>query len=192
VKKNRTSKKGRKTPGVVVSEAVLVRLRTSDVSVLRGEERRIARLAEASSSPGERGNMPAEAKADATHEGQSAPELHQLLVRAATSVWRALGKLHDPDTGEVREESRRVHRHVEAIGEALEAFGVETLDPRSSVFDAGLPLKVISFEETPGLVKEVITETIKPSVRWRGRLLQVGEVIVGVPPQPPASKSENQ
>ena len=99
----------------------------------------------------------------------------------ATNAWRAKNKMVDPDTGETKEEMKRVYRHIEAILESLSQIGVETIDPVGCAYDTGMALKVVTFEPTPGLSNEEITETIKPSVAWQGRLIQIGEVIVGTP-----------
>lgn len=99
----------------------------------------------------------------------------------ATNAWRAKTKMVDPDTGEAKAEMKRVYRHIEAIYESLKQIGVETIDPVGRIYDSGMALKVVSFEPTPGLSSEEIKETIKPSVVWLGRLIQIGEVIVGTP-----------
>jgi len=99
----------------------------------------------------------------------------------ATNAWRAKTKMVDSETGETKEEMKRVYRHIEAIFESLSQIGVETIDPVGRAYDTGMALKVVTFEPTPGLSNEEITETIKPSVAWQGRLIQIGEVIVGTP-----------
>lgn len=103
------------------------------------------------------------------------------LAAIATNAWRAKVKMVDPETGETKEEMRRVYRHIEAVFESLTSVGVETIDPTGRAYDSGMAMKVISFEQTPGLSKEEIKETIKPSVSFQGRLIQMGEVIVGTP-----------
>ena len=102
----------------------------------------------------------------------------------ATNAWRARVKMVDADTNEPTEPMKRVYRHVEAIFEALKQMGVEYIDPVGRPYDSGMALKVVTFEPTPGLSKEEIKETVKPSVIWQGRLIQMGEVIVGTPPRP--------
>ncbi len=99
----------------------------------------------------------------------------------ATNTWRAKIKMVDSDTGETKEEMKRVYRHIEAIVEALKQIGVETIDPVGLAYDSGMALKVVTFESTPGLSSEEIKETISPSVAWQGQLIQIGEVIVGTP-----------
>lgn len=105
----------------------------------------------------------------------------QVFAHIATNAWRAKVKMVDSDTGEAKEEMKRVYRHIEAIFEALKQIGVEITDHTGRAYDSGMALKVISFEPTAGLSKEEIKETIKPTVVWRGRLIQMGEVIVGTP-----------
>ena len=113
----------------------------------------------------------------------SGPDEQWLKTAAsiATNAWRAKVKMVDTETNEPKEEMKRVYRHVEAIFEALKQVGVEITDPIGRVYDSGMALKVVTFEPTVGLSKEEIKETIKPSVTWQGRLIQMGEVIVGTP-----------
>ena len=80
-----------------------------------------------------------------------------------------------------RTEMKRVYRHIEGIFDSLKDIGIETLDLTGRAYDSGMALKFVSFEQTPGLSKEEITETIKPAVIWDGRLVQLSEVIVGTP-----------
>ena len=104
------------------------------------------------------------------------------VANIATNAWRIKTKIVDPDTGEAKEEMKRIYRHVEGILETLEELGVETIDPINEPYDSGMALKVISFEKTQGLTKEEIKETIKPSIIWQKNIfLQIGEVIVGTP-----------
>lgn len=109
------------------------------------------------------------------------PEVTATLVSVATNAWRARNKMVDAETGEPQDDMRRVYRHIEGIFNAFEELGLRTIDPTGKAYDSGMALKVISFEPTPGLSSEEITETIKPSITWQGRLLQTGEVIVGTP-----------
>lgn len=117
-------------------------------------------------------------------------EWAKIAASIATNAWRAKTRMVDPDTGEAKEEMRRVCRHIEAIIENLKQLGVETMDPVGRTYDPGMALKVVSFEQTPGLSKEEIKETIKPSVSWQGHLIQMGEVIVGTPVASEMQKGE--
>lgn len=105
----------------------------------------------------------------------------QAFATIATNAWRTRNKMTDEDTGEAKEEMKRAYRHIEALFDALSEIGIEIRDMQGRAFDSGMALKVISFEPTPGLSREEIAETIKPTVTWQGELIQMGEVIVGTP-----------
>jgi len=104
-----------------------------------------------------------------------------LLANVAINTWRALQKIIDVETCEPKPEMKRIHRHIEAINDALREFGVETVDHTGQRYDTGSALKVITSEKRAGLNREEIIETLKPTVRFKGRLLQQGEVVVGEP-----------
>ncbi len=104
-----------------------------------------------------------------------------LLATVATNTWRALQKIIDVETCEPKPEMKRIHRHIEAIKDALRDFGVETVDHTGQRYDTGSALKVITSEKRAGINREEIIETLKPTVRFEGRLLQQGEVVVGEP-----------
>lgn len=107
--------------------------------------------------------------------------IEQALSIIATNAWRARNKMVDADNGETKEEMKRVYRHIEAQFDALSQIGIEVRDLRGRTYDAGMALKVISFEPQPGLTKDEVVEMIKPTVIRNGQLIQMGEVIVGTP-----------
>lgn len=106
----------------------------------------------------------------------------------ATDAWRAKTRMLDPATGEPKEEMKRVYRYISSIFEDLKHVGVEITDPTGRAYDVGMAVKVISSEPTEGLQSEAIVQTIKPSIRWKGRLIQMAEVIVGTPMKSDAPK----
>ncbi|MFT3829235.1 MAG: hypothetical protein QM691_05950 [Opitutaceae bacterium] len=108
----------------------------------------------------------------------------EALAALATHVWRAKMRMLDAKTGEPREETRRLYRHIEGAMEAFGALGVRLSDWLDQPYDAGLPVKVLSFQPTPELVRDTVIEAVRPAVFWQDRLLQVGEVIVGIPATP--------
>lgn len=116
------------------------------------------------------------------------PQVTSTLALIATNAWRAKVKMVEPETGQPKEDLRRIYRHIEGIFNAFDELGVKIVDPTGRAYDSGMALKAISFEQTPGLSREEIKETIKPSVTWNDRLIQMGEVIVGTPEQKTADK----
>jgi hypothetical protein len=116
-------------------------------------------------------------------QGQSDPleAVGLSLGSLATHVWRAKKKMIEAETGEPREEMKRVYRHVEGVFDVFAQMGIVLNDWLDQPYDAGLPVKVLSFQPTPGLSRDMILEVVRPTVIWKDRLLQLGEVIVGIP-----------
>lgn len=108
-------------------------------------------------------------------------EMGPFLCRITTHVWRAKSKMIDPATGIPREDMRRVFRHIEGAVDTLEQAGVTMQDWLNQPYDVGLPVKVLSYQPTAGISCDTILETLRPAVIWNGRMLQLGEVIVGTP-----------
>lgn len=102
------------------------------------------------------------------------------MADIATNAWKAKGKMLDA-SGEVREEMKRVYRHIEGVLESLREMGLEVKDHTGDVFDYGLPLKVVTTQPTPGITREMVVETIKPTIYWERQMIQAGEVVIATP-----------
>ena len=125
-----------------------------------------------------------EAVVAAVPTSATAEELEVLsgsLTALATQVWRARVRIIDPETGEPREEMRRIHRHIEGAFESFSQIGLTINDWVNQPYDPGLPVKVLTFQPTPDLQRDTVLEAVRPTVIWKDRLLQMGEVIVGIP-----------
>lgn len=110
-------------------------------------------------------------------------QLEAGIAAIATNAWRAKIKIGNEASGEVREEMKRVYRHVESILESLQDMGVQIKDHTGDAFDYGLPLKVVTTQPTPGITKEKVIQTIKPTVYWQNQIIQKGEVVIATPAQ---------
>jgi hypothetical protein len=103
------------------------------------------------------------------------------LGNLATHVWRAKNRMVDAKTGLPHDDMKRAFRHIEAAMETLRQMDVTTNDWLNQSYDAGLPVKVLTFQPTPGVERDTIVEAIRPAVVWKNQLLQLGEVVVGIP-----------
>jgi hypothetical protein len=103
------------------------------------------------------------------------------LVSIATNTWRAKNKMMDSATGEVREDMKRVDRHIEAICRSLAEVGIVIRDHTGDVYDEGQPMKVVASKPTPGLDRKRVSETLLPSIFWNNRLVQNGEIEISTP-----------
>jgi hypothetical protein len=109
------------------------------------------------------------------------------LVSIATNAWRAKTKMVDGNTGEVREDMKRVDRHIEAICRNLAEVGFVIRNHTGDAYDEGQPMKVVASKPTPGLDKKRVSETLLPSIFWNNRLVQNGEIEIATPASPNTS-----
>lgn len=115
------------------------------------------------------------------------PDNLKALVSIATNAWRAKTKMVDATSGEVREDMKRVDRHVEAIYRNLAEVGVVICDHTGDAYDEGQPMQVVATKPTPGLEKKHVSETLLPSIFWNNRLVQNGEIEIATPASPNTS-----
>jgi hypothetical protein len=115
------------------------------------------------------------------------------LLVMATNAWRIRVKLTDSTNGQPCEEIgkddlKKVNRYLEAIFESLSGIGMEVKDRTGDPFDYGLPETVVTAHPRPGLTKEMIIETLRPTIYWGPQIAQQGEVVIGTPVQMPENK----
>ncbi len=122
-----------------------------------------------------------ESKPGSTSGQTPADSRIDFLANVATGLWRLRQKMLDTETNQPLEGMRRAYRHLESTWDALTQEGLVVTDHTGGLFDSGMAIKVLAFQPTPGLDREQVLETIKPSVHFRNRRLQMGEVIVGRP-----------
>jgi hypothetical protein len=114
----------------------------------------------------------------------------RLLGHIGTGLWRLRQRLLEPGSTQPREEMRRANRDLEGLWDTLAEAGVEILDHTGAPFDAGMSLKVIAFQPTPGIVREKVLETVKPTIYYKKQWIQMGEVIVAMPEKSAAPATE--
>ena len=105
----------------------------------------------------------------------------QFLADVGTSMWRLRQKMLHPGTERPFEEMRRAYRHLQSIWDAFTQANIEIQDHTNELFDSGMSLKAITFQPMAGIGREMVIETIKPSIYFKGKMIQIGEVIVGTP-----------
>jgi len=126
-------------------------------------------------------------KEQPTPFGEVPADYLKALVSIATNAWRAKIKMVDATTGEVREDMKRVDRHIQAICRSLAEVGIVIRDHTGEAYDEGQPMKVVASKPKPGLDKERVCETLLPSIFWNNRLVQNGEIVTETPSTPNAT-----
>jgi hypothetical protein len=105
-----------------------------------------------------------------------AREQERFLADVATGLWRMKRRL------ETDEAARRACQFIfESVWDALTQGGVEIKDHTGEHVTGGEALRVVAFEPTPGLTREQVIETVRPTVYYHGKSIQMGQVIIGKP-----------
>lgn len=99
----------------------------------------------------------------------------------ANSAWDLRKGCIDSGTGEPKPHLAKIARHVERLWDSLERVGLNIQDHYNQPFDSGQSLEVLAFQPTPGVEREIVAETIRPTVYLQGQRIQVGQVIVATP-----------
>ena len=100
-------------------------------------------------------------------ENGSAEKEHlRFLADVGTGLWRLRQKMVQPGTNQPLDEMRRAYRHLESVWDALTEAGVHIRDHTGEPFPEGgiYALKAIAFQPTPGILRETVMETIKPTI----------------------------
>jgi hypothetical protein len=107
------------------------------------------------------------------------PDLDErTLVEAATNLWRAQRKLAQDTEGRY---TRPAGRYLGLCRDSLSEIGLVVQDHDGDAYHSGRSLEVLAFEDDPGTDAERVLRTVRPSIYFRDRHIQTGQVIVGCP-----------
>jgi hypothetical protein len=110
---------------------------------------------------------------------QEEPELDdKALAGAATSLWRARRKLAQDGDGRY---TKPASRYLDLCRSALADIGLVVQDHDGDSYHPGRRLEVLAFEDDPDAEHDRVLRTVQPSIYFRGRHIQVGQVVVGSP-----------
>lgn len=118
-----------------------------------------------------------DSKALREFEQKFAQNCSDMLIHA----WRADRRMRDRGSTEIKDEHRMIHRSIAGILDSLEALGFHLKDREGEPYDYGLPEKVVAAEKRSGLSRELVAETIRPSLFYHDQLLREGEIVIAVP-----------
>jgi hypothetical protein len=113
---------------------------------------------------------------------------HRLLFLAdiGTGLWRMRRNMVPPNSPRLlearpAEEMRKPFRWLVSVWDALKENGLEIQDHTGDLYRSGQALKVPAYEPKPGLTEETVIDTIIPTIYLDGKMIQMGEVVVGTP-----------
>lgn len=115
--------------------------------------------------------------------GNQTVELINLLADVATGLWRLRSKMLPSGARQPSDENRRSYKQLESILDVLVEAGIQIRDHTGEVVPRGgiYSLRALAYEPTVGLTREQVIETIKPTIAFKDRVIQIGEVIIGTP-----------
>ena len=105
----------------------------------------------------------------------------RFLADISNDLWRLKHKMLQPGSDQPLEELRRAYRHLESAWNALTRLGVKILDHTGEPFDSGYSISVLAFQPMTDIEREIVIETIKPTIYFDEQRIQMGQVIVGTP-----------
>lgn len=118
-------------------------------------------------------------------------KLAQHLALLATAAWKMQKRLVDSETQEAKEsisesDARKLFRDLQSVFSALSDMGITIRDRSGEAFDYGMPEKVVDAKTQPGLARECVAETLRPTITWttdfwKDTMIQKGEVIIHTP-----------
>lgn len=114
----------------------------------------------------------------------------EVVAGLVTELWRARNKVDGP--GAEQDPPRAVrwaNRYLAAADDRLVRAGIEVEGHDGLRFDVGMDLRVLAYQDDPDVTEETVVETVRPSVRRAGRIIQEGEVIVAVPEKAASEKA---
>jgi hypothetical protein len=123
-------------------------------------------------------SAPASAPAPVTEAPDAEPAW---LSDLGTGLWRLKQRMLEPGTDRPLEEMRRAYRHLESVMDVAREAGLEIQDHTGTPYHSGMSLRVLAFQPTPGVQRDKVGETIKPTIYLNGTMIQMGEVIVSTP-----------
>jgi hypothetical protein len=102
--------------------------------------------------------------------------LHRPYADLANGWFRVWGLTMQPGTDRPKEEMRRVVPHLESLRDTLEHLGLDIIDHTGKEIPEGLDLDVLGYKVSPGLKRDRVIETVRPTVYFRDQMIQKGRV----------------
>lgn len=122
---------------------------------------------------------------------QTGPDVKSTLIqgdadfyaKVGTNLWRIKQNMFEPGTNQLLGEMTKPYRHLASILDMFSSVGFTIKDyTGDEIPEAGqYYVKILASQPTPNIKRRTIIETVKPAIFYEDRMLQMGEVIVGIP-----------
>jgi hypothetical protein len=102
------------------------------------------------------------------------------IIDSLTRLWRVRKGMREIES-EPQADAKRLSDQLDRLVSKFEEMDVRLEDREGELYDAGFAMKVIASEPMAGIGREIIKETYKPAIYRGDTLIQVPEVIIGLP-----------
>ena len=103
------------------------------------------------------------------------------IVEVAIGLWRIQQAMQRENQAGDDLASKRSWKNLQRLLSQLSSRGVTIQDPTGSFYDPGMSVRVVASEERKDLTREVVQESITPSVFLNATLIHAGEIVVATP-----------
>jgi hypothetical protein len=108
-------------------------------------------------------------------------ELLNILADVGTGMWRIRRKLIPAGESKPPDELKTIYRPFESTWNKLLQAGLEIKSHDGDIISDGEALQIIAFQPSSEVTRDTVIETLRPTIYYKGRMVQMGEVIVGKP-----------
>lgn len=123
------------------------------------------------------------ARATAEHDGLEVADKH--LVAIGNRLWRLQSEMKRSDGDQPPKALRHALKHLEVLWDRFAEAGLDIYDHTGEIIPEGdYGLRVLAYQPTNKVTCNSVIETVKPTIRFHKKTIQVGEVIVGTPEKP--------
>jgi len=118
---------------------------------------------------------------DSSHEEKIPREMMSLLADVGTGLWRIRKMLALAAKSKTEGELTSIYRPFDSTWNKLMQAGLEIKGHDGDIIKGGEALQIIAFQKSRSLNRDTVIETLRPTIHYRGKIVQMGEVIVGTP-----------
>ncbi len=111
--------------------------------------------------------------------GATDEQLFDMVADIGTQIWRAQRRLCT--LPKESKEHNKLSRDLESSVTALKQLGFEIKDFVGQDYVTGMAVNVIASQTKETLKKDLIIETFKPTIYYNGKIIQRGDVVIGIP-----------
>ncbi len=105
----------------------------------------------------------------------------ELSYDMAFRVWQIKKAMIQENQKSEDREKKRSWKQLNRLINEMERSGIVIQDKTGDLYDSGMSVKVIASEPSMNISREIILETVSPTILYNGNIARFGEIVVGIP-----------